>query len=350
MNANELNVPCLVTLVGSSTCVAFHPTAPLLATGSDDMTVKLWQLSDNSALTCVATLTGHDGQVYSVAFDPTGTLLATGSEDSTAKLWRLSADGATFVATCVATLGGHGRQVYSVAFHPTARLLATGSEDSAAKLWRLSADGATCVATLEGHGVPVYSVAFHPTAPILATGSRDGTAKLWRLSADGATCVATLNVDRSDEFASLGFDPTGTVLATAGHNGTKLWDCRQFQRKNVTDDFGAMKRKLVKKLVGDDYSSMQHAILNRVARGNGESWLGVDPVTATHVNAHLNQLYLRNYGNVPFNPKTVHLKRLLNQSSDSEKTEGGSMVRPRSKAKSKMMKRKRTTLKRKSHK
>ena len=350
MNANELNVPCLATLAGSSTCVAFHPTAPLLATGSDDTTVKLWQLSDNSALTCVATLTGHDGQVYSVAFDPTGTLLATGSSDGTAKLWRLSADGATFVATCVATLVGNGGQVYSVAFHPTARLLATGSEDSTAKLWRLSADGATCVATLEGHGVPVYSVAFHPTAPILATGSRDGTAKLWRLSADGATCVATLNVDRSDEFASLGFDPTGTVLATAGHNGTKLWDCRQFQRKNVTDDFGAMKRKLVKNLVGDsvnDYSSMQHAILNRVARGNGESWLGVDPVTATHVNAHLNQLlYLSKYGNVPFNPKTV---RLLKQNADSAKTEGGSRAR-RSKSKSNMMKRKRTTLKRKSHK
>ena len=238
MNANELNVPCLVTLVGSSTCVAFHPTAPILATGSDDMTVKsvkLWRLSDNSALTCVATLDksneGHDGQVYSVAF--------------------------------------------------------------------------------------------HPTAPILATGSSDGTAKLWRLSADGATCVATLNVDRRDKFASLGFDPTGTVLATAGYNGTKLWDCRQFQRKNVTDDFGAMQRKLVKNLVGDsvnDHSYMQRAILNRVARGREGNGRGVDPVTATHVNAHLNQLYLSKYGSsVPFNPKTVHLKRLLlKQNADGE--------------------------------
>ena len=304
--ANELNVPYLETLAGSfnSNSVAFHPTARVLATGSQDKTVNLWQLSPDMKATCVAILKGHTEGVTSVAFDPTGTLLATGSDDSTAKLWRLSAD----------------------------------------KL------EATCVATLTGHTNAVTWVAFHPTAPILATGSRDGTAKLWRLSADGATCVATLNVDRSDEFASLGFDPTGTVLATAGHNGTKLWDCRQFQRKNVTDDFGAMKRKLVKNLVGDsvnDYSSMQHAILNRVARGNGESWLGVDPVTATHVNAHLNQLlYLSKYGNVPFNPKTV---RLLKQNADSAKTEGGSRAR-RSKSKSNMMKRKRTTLKRKSHK
>ena len=93
MNANELNVPCLVTLVGSSTCVAFHPTAPILATGSSDGTAKLWRLSDNSALTCVATLDksneGHDGPVYSVAFHPTALILATGGDDSTAKLWRL---------------------------------------------------------------------------------------------------------------------------------------------------------------------------------------------------------------------------------------------------------------------
>ena len=329
MNANELNVPCLVTLVGSSTCVAFHPTAPILATGSDDMTVKsvkLWRLSDNSALTCVATLDksneGHDGPVYSVAFHPTALILATGGDDSTAKLWRLSVVG----VTCVATLTGHGGQVYSVAFDPTGTLLATGSNDNTAKLWRLlpnNLEATTCVATLTGHTDAVTWVAFHPTAPILATGSEDGTAKLWRLSADGATCVATLNVDRRDKFASLGFDPTGTVLATAGYNGTKLWDCRQFQRKNVTDDFGAMQRKLVKNLVGDsvnDHSYMQRAILNRVARGREGNGRGVDPVTATHVNAHLNQLYLSKYGSsVPFNPKTVHLKRLLlKQNADGE--------------------------------
>ena len=74
------------------------------------------------------------------------------------------------------------------------------------------------------------SVAFHPTARLLATGQ--DTVNLWRLSADysSATCVATLKAGRG-EVTSLGFDPTGTVLATAGHNGTKLWDCRQFHRR-----------------------------------------------------------------------------------------------------------------------
>jgi len=75
----------------------FAPTAnacfviqsPLLATGSDDYTVRLWLLScDNSSATCVATLKGHSSGVYSVAFHPTAPLLASGSYDKTVKLWR----------------------------------------------------------------------------------------------------------------------------------------------------------------------------------------------------------------------------------------------------------------------
>ena len=84
-------------------------------------------------------------------------------------------------ATCVATLEGHSGTVYSMAFHPTAPLLATGSWDNTVKLWLLSSDNssATCVATLEGHSSAVTSVAFHPTAPLLATGSSDNTVILW---------------------------------------------------------------------------------------------------------------------------------------------------------------------------
>jgi len=68
-------------------------------------------------LTCVDTLEGHSYDVVSVAFHPTLPLLATGSWDNTAKLWRFSPDGS--VSTCVATLAGHSEDVNSVAFHPT---------------------------------------------------------------------------------------------------------------------------------------------------------------------------------------------------------------------------------------
>ena len=134
----------------------------------------------NSSATCVASLAGHKNPISSVAFHPTAPLLATGSGDKTVRLWLLSSDNSS--ATCVSTLAGHSDWVTSVAFHPTAPLLATGSRDKTLRLWLLSSDNssATCVATLAGHSGPVYSVAFHPTAPLLATCSKDNTAKLWR--------------------------------------------------------------------------------------------------------------------------------------------------------------------------
>jgi len=272
---------CVKTLTVSSKVyhctvlsVAFHPTVPLLATGGDDKTVKLWRLSsDRSSATCVAVLSGHMGPVNSVAFHPTASLLATGSSDNTVKLWRLSSDNSS--ANCVATLEGcmscakmfgqqpsrqpmivpkrtiqkipnplleqyrvapscnadckkgHRDIVYSVAFHPTAQFLATSSQDNTAKLWRLSSDNssATCEATLAGHSNSVISVAFHPTARLLATGSSDNTIKLWRLSSDNlsATCVATL-AGHMGPVISVAFHPTAPLLATGSKDKTtKLW-------------------------------------------------------------------------------------------------------------------------------
>ena len=88
----------------------------------------------NSSATCVATSNGHSSPVTTVVFHPTAPLLATGSSDNTVRLWLLSCDNSS--ATCVANLAGHSNSVFAVAFHPTAPLLATGSEDSIVRLWR----------------------------------------------------------------------------------------------------------------------------------------------------------------------------------------------------------------------
>jgi hypothetical protein len=78
--------------------VAFSPNGTLLATGSDDTTIKLWRVSDGAF---VRTLAGHTSSVNSIAFSPDGTLLVLGSSDRTVRLWRVS-DG-----TLARTLSGH---------------------------------------------------------------------------------------------------------------------------------------------------------------------------------------------------------------------------------------------------
>jgi len=238
------------TLRGHSngvTSVSFHPTEPILVTGSYDKTAKLWRFSpdDGVDLSPVSSLDGHIFGIMSVAFDPKGRFLATGSRDDHTTVWRLSTDGAT--ATPVSTLEGHSGPVYSVAFHPTGRFLATGSFDKTARVWSMSPDNDTiwtCVSIFAEHNSTVLSVAFNPSGPYLATGSCDNTAQLLRLLPDGTvdpSNVSTLTGHndwiRSVAFVpttgltwhnewirSVAFDPTGLFLATGCDDTTaRVW-------------------------------------------------------------------------------------------------------------------------------
>lgn len=64
--------------------MAFSPNGELLASGSLDDTVWLWQVKDGKLL---STLKGHTGTVFSVTFSPDGSTLPSGSGDGTVRLW-----------------------------------------------------------------------------------------------------------------------------------------------------------------------------------------------------------------------------------------------------------------------
>jgi WD40 repeat protein len=84
--------------------VAF--SGELLASGSYDSMVRLWDLTTNES----RVLEGHTGPVSSVAFSVNGSFLASGSEDCTIRLWD------PLTGECIRLLEGHTFLIFSVAF------------------------------------------------------------------------------------------------------------------------------------------------------------------------------------------------------------------------------------------
>ena len=206
----EISPHHIVTLEGhmdSIHSVAFSPDRTLLASGSYDNMVKLWNVTTQQN---IATLEG-DAVVFSVSFSPDGTLLASGSNNNDVKLW----DVAT--RQHIVTFEGHTARVHSVSFSPDKAILASASYDNTVKLWNVTTQ--QNIATL-GHENKVYSVAFSPDGATLASGSEDGTVKLWNVTTQQN--IATLG--HENKVYSVAFSPDGATLASGGTWQVKLWD------------------------------------------------------------------------------------------------------------------------------
>jgi WD40 repeat protein len=261
--------------------VAWAPDGSLLATASDDSTVKLW--STNGSL--VRTLTTHPYQATALAFSPDGTKLAVGTYSGgyyyssnclgRVQLWQatngwtgsnvailrtttnkfgkitavaFSPDGAK-LASCTSGGSNYVHQVSNGALltaksvYTTNRLinletnaaalalafstggfLASGCEDGTIRVW--TSTWAQVWNNNTAHSSNVTAVAFSPNGSTLASASLDQTVRLW--TATNWTSLGTL-LGHTSGVNSISFSPDSRTLASGSTDGSiKLWDLAGF--------------------------------------------------------------------------------------------------------------------------
>ncbi|PSB14739.1 hypothetical protein C7B76_15370 [filamentous cyanobacterium CCP2] len=179
--------------------------------GSNDWTVKLWDIPTNR---CLRSFEGHRDQVNAVAFSPDGAYALSGSTDKTLKLWGVS------TGSCVSTFRGHSDAVNAVAFSPDGAYAISGGADRTLRLWDVSTG--RCIRTLEAHSDRVNAVAFSADGMKVLTGSQDATLKLWDLAS--GECVRTFEGQASG-ICAVGLSLDQQLALSAGEAGTlKVWD------------------------------------------------------------------------------------------------------------------------------
>jgi len=241
--------------------IAFSSNGALMAAGSDDNTVKLWDCNWDcyeGEFKYMETLEGHTGFVRSVAFNCNDNL-ASASYDNTIRLWDVSKgecrmvfrghthrlrtiafsrDGNTMVSggwdqklklwdiekgdESLRTLQGWTDWVCSVDISPDGKFIASGSEVNLIYLWDISTKEP--FKTFEGHTNWIWTVAFSPDGELLASGSFDRTVKLWDIKS--GRCIHTLKGHDNWVWA-VAFSPDGKLLASGSDDKiVKIWDVK----------------------------------------------------------------------------------------------------------------------------
>ncbi|KAM3134410.1 hypothetical protein pb186bvf_013523 [Paramecium bursaria] len=155
-------------------CVRLSPNKKLIATSSQDRSIKIW----NETLMCTMVLTGHKRGVWDVQFSPIEKLIASASGDMTIRVWNL-VDG-----TNIKTLTGT-TQMLKLQWIGQSEIL-SGDAVGNIKIWNLKKQ--ICVNTFTEHDGKIYALEIKKNQKIqIASGANDSLLVIWQDSTEQQT-------------------------------------------------------------------------------------------------------------------------------------------------------------------
>lgn len=214
-------------------CVAFHPTQPIFACGTDnyDVIVYNWQRKMK-----LFTLVGHTDYIRSIEFHSVYPLLISSSDDSTARIWNWQS------RCCVAVLEEHTYFVMCARFNPQKPLVATASLDDCVRVFNISSlfnssmskdvdasflsmdDPSVLTSELEEHPDGANCVAWDQTGNRLYSCGEDSRIKIYNIFNDEATLVSTIPVHNGPVTAISVHPSTSNFVSVSEDSTLRVFD------------------------------------------------------------------------------------------------------------------------------
>jgi WD40 repeat protein len=193
-----------------STSIAFSPRGDIVATGTVERVVKLWDIRSGE---CLGILEGHTYPVLALAFSPDGNKLVSGSGDTTLIIWDVEN------RSKIRQMKGHGFYVVAVDWDPNGHRIVSGSVDANICEWE--AETGEIIARHDEHTAAVREVKFNTDGSKLVSGSSDMTMLLWDATYKPMKIEKTLQGHES-EVRSLSWSTDGKYL-TSGSDDKALF-------------------------------------------------------------------------------------------------------------------------------
>jgi len=207
--------------------LAFSPDGALLASGSDDHTIKLWDVDSEREL---LTLTGHSQTVTALAFFHEGDRLASVSLDGKVILWDVTrtGPGRSKISASTSVLHAYDDQLNAVSVSSDGQRLAVAGTNGLIHIWNVAEREGQI--DLRGHTGPVHALAYSTNPWVLASASADGTVRLWDPNSGRELKALNDKKPSAGDMRSVAFSNDGLMMATGGDPRTvTVWSMNTWE-------------------------------------------------------------------------------------------------------------------------